>query len=145
MKIQTRHFGNIEIDETQKIVFKDGVPGFEELRDFIILEEAENTFAYLQSLENGQVAFAIINPYILKSDYTPQINESYFEKLGGGSNDEFALYVIATVGNTLEKTTVNLQAPLLMHAERRLGVQAIVEDKLYKTRHNIVELIKERN
>lgn len=144
MNIQTRHFGEITVDESKKIVFKDGIPGFEELKDFIFIEEVDNAFSYLQSLQDGQVAFAIISPYILKPDYHPHIGEVYFEKLGGGESKEFSLYVIATVGGDMEQTTVNLQAPLLIHADRRLGVQAIVEDKEYRTRHKVVELVKER-
>lgn len=144
MKVQTRHFGNIEIDEMQKIVFKDGLPGFEELRDFIIIEEEDNVFCYLQSLEDGQVAFAIIDPYQVMEVYNPIIHEGYFEKLGGGEDEEFALYVIANIGEKIETTTINLQAPLLIHVQRRLGVQVIADDQRYVTKHKIVDLLRER-
>lgn len=145
MKIQTRHFGEITIDESKKIVFKDGIPGFEELKDFIFIEEEDNAFSYLQSMQNGQVAFAIISPYPLKEDYHPHIGEVYFEKLGGGESDEFSLYVIATVGTDMAQTTVNLQAPLLIHTHRRIGVQAIVNDTEYTTRHKVIDLVRERS
>lgn len=144
MKIQTRHFGEMEIDDNKVIVFKEGLPGFEYLRTFIIIESEENIFCYLQSVEDGEVAFAMIDPYTLKKDYAPKIHENYFEKLGGGVDEKFSVYVIATVGKRIEQTTINLQGPLLLHIENRLGVQAIVENSEYKTRHQVVELIKER-
>lgn len=145
MKLNTKHFGTIEIDEHKAILFKEGIPGFETLTQFALIEEEENPFSYLQALEDGEVAFAIINPYLLKKDYTPRIPERYFERLGGGKNEEFTLFVIATVLQPIDYTTVNLQAPILIHVEKRVGVQAIVEDSVYKTRHRLVDLITERS
>ena len=143
MKIETR-FGEMEIDENKIIYFKEGLPGFERLKQFILLEDEESNFCYLQSVEDKDIAFTIISPEYVKSDYAPCIGESYFEKLGGGATDEFVLYNIITLRNPIEESTINLQAPLLIHIERRLGVQVIVEDKHYKVRENFMELIKER-
>lgn len=143
MKLQTR-FGEIEIELDKAIEFKEGIPGFEHLRKFILIEDAESKLCYLQSVEEGAITFTIINPEWIKSDYAPCIGESYFEKLGGGKTEEFALYNIVAVREPIEETTVNLQAPLLIHTNRRLGVQAIVEGKQYQVRHKLIELIQER-
>lgn len=145
MKTTTRHFGEITVDENKKIIFKEGLPGFESLREFIIIEEEENVFCYLQSVEDGQIAFAIIDPTLITTEYNPIVHERYFEKLGGGEDGIFAIYVIANIGTTIESTTVNLQAPLIIHTENRLGVQAISDDNRYVTKHQMIELIKERN
>lgn len=144
MKLQTRNFGEIEIDENKKIVFKEGLPGLEALREFILIEDNESSFCYLQSIEKGEIAFTIIDPLVIKSDYAPYIKECYFEKLGGGQTQEFTMYSIVTLRNPIEETTVNLQAPLLIHTDKRIGVQAIVEDKNYKVRHKLAQLIGER-
>lgn len=143
MKIATR-FGEMEIDKNKIIYFKEGLPGFEMLKQFVLLEDEESNFCYLQSVEDKDIAFTIISPEHVKSDYTPCIGENYFEKLGGGTTDEFVLYNIITLRNPIEESTINLQAPLLIHIERRLGVQVIVEDKHYKVRENLIKLIKER-
>lgn len=141
MTLQTR-FGRIEIDKDKIIEFKEGIPGFETLRKFILIEDEESKFCYLQSVEEGAIAFTIISPEWVKSDYTPCIGESYFEKLGGGKTEDFVLYNIVAVRQPIEETTVNLQAPLLIHTTRRLGVQAIVEGKDYQVRHKLIELIE---
>ena len=133
-----------EINNNQVITFKEGIPGFEDLTKFILLEEEEGVFLYLQSIENKNIAFPILDPYLIKEDYAPNINESYFEKLGGGKTEEFTLFTIATIKSNVGESTINLQAPLLIHTDRRIGVQAIVEDKIYMTRHKIADLIKER-
>lgn len=143
MKIATR-FGEMKIEENKIIYFKEGLPGFERLKQFILLEDEESNFCYLQSVEDKDLAFTIISPEYVKADYAPYIGESYFEKLGGGVTEEFVLYNIITLRNPIEESTINLQAPLLIHIERRQGVQVIVEDKHYKVRENLMKLIQER-
>lgn len=133
-----------EVFEHKDIIFKEGIPGFEHLTKFRILEGEDDIFYYLQSVEEKAIILPIIDPYLIKPDYTPNIHESYFEKLGGGHTEDYAVYVVATIRDNMEETTINLQAPLLIHVEKRIGVQAIVEDKVYQSRHKILTLIQER-
>ncbi len=145
MKINTRNFGDIEIQGEKVITFKEGIPGFEDLKEFILIEEKDSVFHYLQSVEDEQICFVIADPYYFKKDYKPTIKESYFEKLGGGDNEVFSLYVIVTLKDQVENSTLNLAGPLLIHVENRQGVQVITEDADYTTRHKLLDLIKERS
>lgn len=144
MKINTRNFGEINVQEEKIITFKEGIPGFENLKKFILIEEKDSVFHYLQSVEDGEIRFIITDPYCFKKDYQPTIKETYFEKLGGGADDEFSLYVVVTLKDNTQDSTLNLAGPLLIHVEHRSGIQVITEDKDYTTRHKIVELINER-
>ncbi|MGL4346203.1 MAG: flagellar assembly protein FliW, partial [Cellulosilyticaceae bacterium] len=108
MIIETSKFGEIQVEENKQITFIDGVPGFEHLKKYTMLEDEDGVFYYLQSLEDGEVAFPIVDPYVIHKEYAPHIGESYFEKLGGGSSEEFSLFVITTIREQLEETTVNL-------------------------------------
>ncbi|MGL4345300.1 MAG: flagellar assembly protein FliW [Cellulosilyticaceae bacterium] len=128
-----------------EIIFKEGIPGFETLTRFIIVEEGDGIFYYLQSVEDQAIAFPILSPYAVKSDYAPRIQESYFEKLGGGVTADFTLFVIATIREDISQSTINLKAPLLIHIERKVGVQAIVDDGQYQSRHLLSELLAERS
>jgi flagellar assembly factor FliW len=144
MIVHTRSFGDIEVNDEKIIIFNEGIPGFENLKQFIFIEEAHSQFHYLQSTQDGNVCFVITDPYYFKKDYTPTIKESYFEKLGGGDNQEFSLYSIITLKDNIESSTINLAGPLLIHVESRQGIQIIVEDEAYNTKHKIVDLLKER-
>lgn len=144
MKLETRQFGEIEVDEATLITFPEGIPGFEDLKQYTMLEEGDGVFYYLQSIEDGNIAFPIINPYLIKSDYAPSISEHYFQKLGGGESSEFALFLITTLREDVMASTVNLQAPLLIHTDRKKGVQAIVEGEIYHSKHKVVDLLQER-
>lgn len=128
-----------------EIIFKEGIPGFETLTRFIIVEEGDGVFYYLQSVQDQTVAFPILSPYVIKQDYAPHIQESYFEKLGGGVTEDFTLFVIATIREEIGQSTVNLKAPLLIHTVRKVGVQAIADDEQYQSRHLLSELLAERS
>lgn len=128
--------------ENKYITFPEGIPGFEELKTFYFIKE-ETDFYYLQSTEQPEICFVIVDPYEFKADYSPTIRESYFEKIGGGSSDEFALYTMVTLRESLNESTLNLAGPILIHIENRKGIQVVVEDKAYTTRHKLIDLINE--
>lgn len=143
MVLNTRQFGEIDFDEKKQIVFQEGIPGFELLKKFIVIEDKDENspFSYLQSTEDGDVAFVVTDPYCLKEKYEPQIQEIYFEKLGGGEDADFVLLAIITIPKSIKDSTINLKAPLLIQLEKREGIQVILEDKRYQTKHRLMELM----
>ncbi len=143
MNIMTKNFGKIEVNENQIIYFEEGIPGFRDLKEYVLIEDTESAFCYLQSIQEGNISFIMINPYLLKKDYTINIKEQYIEALGGGEDKEFSIYVIATILDTVEKATVNLVAPVLIQNEKRQGMQIILENTKYTTRHKIIDLMNE--
>lgn len=143
MNIMTKNFGKIEVNENQIIYFEEGIPGFRNLKEYVLIEDTESAFCYLQSIQEGNISFIMINPYLLKKDYTINIKEQYIEALGGGEDKEFSIYVIATILDTVEKATVNLVAPVLIQNEKRRGMQIILENTKYTTRHKIIDLMNE--
>lgn len=128
---------------TNVITFREGIPGFEEHTQFMILEEGDGVFYYLQAVNAPQIILPIINPYLIKPDYRPSIPEKYFQKLGGGTTDDYIMYTVVTLRETVEESTINLQAPILIHVGHLVGIQVIVEDTQYTARHKIVELVNE--
>ena len=45
------------------------------------------------------------------------------------------VYVIVTMSKEMKDVTINLQGPLLFNLEKRLGLQFIIPDGKYSTRH----------
>ena len=138
MKLNTRNFGEIEIKGEKIITFEEGLPGFETLRQFAFIESKEGVFNYLQSLEEANLCFVIADPYLIFQDYAPVINESYFEKLGGGDNDVFAIYSIVCIREDIADSTINLAGPILIQTEYKKGIQVITEDKKYSVRQKLI-------
>lgn len=63
MELMTRDFGKLKIDEADIINFKSGLPGFENLNDFVLLPFAEDSpFIIMQSVERAEIAFVTVEP-----------------------------------------------------------------------------------
>lgn len=146
MKLSTKNFGTIELDETKKIVFEKGIPGFRDLHNYIFVEDQEedSIFAYLQCIEDGRVSFIITNPYVFDKNYFVNIKEEYVAQLGGGTSEDYSILSIVTIADTFETATINFVAPLIINNETKKGMQIILENTSYTTRHNLMDLINER-
>ncbi len=148
MEINTKAYGTIEINEKQIIHFPSGIFGFESLRDFALLDAEQQPFFWLQSLEVEQIAFILINPLIFRPDYTPSIVERELEDIGLGGKDDVnsLLFAIVTIPADQNKMTANLQGPVVINKENKVGRQFISTSSDWKVKHLIFEeLASERN
>lgn len=145
MIIQTKHFGERDIQEEMIVQFEEGIFGFEEYKKFIVLynnEEGKNTFCWLQSIEEVSIALPIIDPVQYFSDYNPEIAGSYITKIGELIEEDLNLYSVVVVPDQIEKMTTNLKAPIVINIKTKKGIQVIVEDEGYQLRHNLYEQIQ---
>ena len=82
MEIMTRDFGKIEIAQSDIISFKAGIPGFENLEDFVLLPLAdESPFIIMQSVSDPDVAFVTVEPGNLIQDYEFEISDKAEKEL----------------------------------------------------------------
>ncbi len=136
MLIQTSRFGEIEIAENQIINFPSGLIGFSEDRRFVIREdEAASPFRWLQAVDNQVLAFVMIEPHVSVSNYELELTKDNLRKLKAESIKDLSVFVLVTMSKNMEDVTVNLQGPLLFNLEKRLGLQFIIQDGKYSTRH----------
>ncbi len=131
-----------ENNEQKTILFKKGILGFEEYKEYIVLKDNDSSLYYLQSVDDASVEFVLISPYLFAQDYAPVISEKYFQEIGGGEDIEFIMYLIVRLDPDPDKISVNLQAPIIIHLERREGVQAIADGDKYGIRESLAKLIK---
>ena len=83
MKIATSRFGEIEVDPQQFITFKDGLPGFENLKSFTLLPVDESQiFTWMQSTEEPWTAFLLTDPFVFFADYAVDLEPGVCESLG---------------------------------------------------------------
>ncbi len=116
MKINTANFGKIDIDESKIIEFQDGIPGFEDKKKFTVIlnEDMDNPFHYLQSVENEDLSFVIINPFDIFPEYEFNIPKVSKEKLHIENEKQVIVYTIVVVPEDIEKMTTNLQGPIII-------------------------------
>jgi len=141
MKLNTRHFGEIEINDNDIVTFSNGLLAFEDQKRFIIIEnpDKEVPFHWLQSIDDGDITFVIINPFIFKKDYEFDIPQSVTDKLGIEEEKDVSVYTIVVVPEDISKMTANLSGPIIINSIKKLGKQIILDDKRYTTKHLMLE------
>ncbi|MDR1736324.1 MAG: flagellar assembly protein FliW [Oscillospiraceae bacterium] len=143
MKVSTARFGEISIADEKIIAFKDGIPSFEECRDFaLITTEETEPFLWLQSLDMPEIALAVINPFRLFPDYSPRVPEAALADIGSPRDEDVLLLTVAVIPREPESMTTNLVSPILINAQANLGKQVIIDGGDYQIRQPIYDLVK---
>jgi len=144
MKLLTRVFGEIEIDDSKILNFPGGIIGFPALQRFVILydeEQGSDTIKWLQSVEEPGFAMPVINPLQIKEDYNPQIEDEILTPIGGLKEDEMIVLVTMTIPHDLSKMTVNLRGPIIINSETCKGCQVILDSDEYKVKYPIYDIL----
>ena len=139
--VNTKAYGKIDVDERQLIHFPFGIFGFENLKDFVLLDAAQQPFYWLQSLDVKETAFVLINPLVFRKDYELDVLKGDLEEIGlsGGEEDNILLFAIVTVPQNQQKMSANLQGPVVINRDNKQGRQSITLDPRWKTKHYILE------
>ncbi len=135
MKFATTRFGEIEIDDGSVIDLPDGLIGFPDLKRVVILEHGPNSpFRWIQSVDQPEYAFVVIDPLAFVPDYPL---DALRDAIATGARRpvDIGVAAITTVPPAPQAITVNLLAPVVIDAERRMGKQIILERSAYTTRH----------
>lgn len=134
MKINTRLFGEVDVDDAKILTFDSGIIGFPDYRQFTLVYDVERekdaSIIWLQSIDEAQLALPIINPLLIKEDYNPTVEDEFLTSLGEIGPENTLIFITVTVPQDIEKMTVNLRAPIIINAENRQAVQIIIEDDL---------------
>lgn len=140
MNIDTKYHGSVEINSKEVLFFEKGIPGFLDEKEFIVLPLSDDEIFYvLQSISTSELAFVIASPFNFFKDYDFNLEEQIAEDLGIGSENDVVVYTLLTVQDPFQKTTANLQAPIVVNAKNRKAKQVILHNEQFKTKHPIFE------
>ena len=122
---ENNRFGVIEVAESELLLFP-GLPGFPNARRFVVMEHDRDVyFAWLVSMDDPDLAFAIADPWQFFPDYDPPVELRHLHALGVEGPKDLEIMAIATfVG---EHARLNLAAPLLINPRNRRGAQVIFD------------------
>ncbi|KAB3526643.1 flagellar assembly protein FliW [Alkaliphilus serpentinus] len=144
MILNTKSLGEIQVNEESIIQFENGIPGFEDLTQFIIVDNPQEDvpFCWLQSVDNTEISFVIINPFVFKKNYDFEIPSSIVEGLEIETPEDVATYVIVVIPEDINKMTANLAAPIIINSKNKKGKQVVLEDNRYHIKHLILDEMK---
>jgi flagellar assembly factor FliW len=136
-KVDTKAYGLIEADEQQRIHFPSGVFGFEQLRDYALLDAEQKPFYWLQALDARDTAFILVNPFLFMPDYELDIGDTELAEIGLEDPAKALVFAIVTIPLEGGPVTANLQGPLIVNKETRIGRQLVLNDQRWGTRHSL--------
>ncbi len=136
MLLKTRDFGEIEINEADIIEFKMPIFGFESYCRYVFLHEESlgEHLVWLQSVEEPDLCFILVNPDLVTESYDPKMPKSVREALGPG---DLMCWLIMVVKEDFERSTVNLRSPIVVNPATRTAAQIILEES-YAIQHPII-------
>ncbi len=143
MKIKTRKFGEIEIDENKTLSMPEGLPGFAGFERFVLLEDPKTApFCWFQSLEEPNLALVLMSPFLFEPDY--EIDLKGFIASRGWENVEtkdLVVYVVINItkGEGVNKITANLIGPIIINLKNNEAIQVVISNSIYSHRHNVLE------
>lgn len=144
MNIKTKYFGEIEVDETKRIQFSAGLPGFADESAFILLDLPGNrVFQLLQSLQTPSIAFVVTTPYPFYPNYAVELDDNMMENLNIHHEADVSLLAIVTLAEPFEKSTLNLKAPVIINVNQQCGKQYILNTEEYTSKEPINPLASE--
>jgi flagellar assembly factor FliW len=146
MTIQTKLFGTITVDEDKKIHFENGIIGFPDMKNFMIIYDEDKNekarISWLQSIEEPGFAIPVMNPLLVKENYNPTVNDELLKPLGELDPNEMIVFVTMTIPAKLKDMTVNLKAPIIVNAITRKACQIVVENEDYYVKYPVYEIFE---
>ena len=138
--IKTSRFGEIVVDESQAVHFPDGLLGFPEYKDYIILEHKPGSpFLWLQSLNMPDLAFVITNPFLIKNDYLKDLSSEEEALIKNDEEKEKMIFALVTIPQgKAENATINLIGPIVIDTGSRKARQVILADSDYSHCHPLI-------
>lgn len=136
MKVKTTRFGTIDVKEEQVITLTEGMLGFSECSRYTLMDdEIGEPFMWMQSLDIPSLAFVVIDPAIILPSYHFSVKKDQIKNLNTDNVDDLQVYVIVTMAANILDVTVNLQGPLVVNKNKRVGLQVVLNDPNFSTRH----------
>jgi flagellar assembly factor FliW len=139
MTVNTKAYGQIEVDERQKIFFPHGILGFEKLQYYVLLDAPQKPFYWLQSMDVLEIAFILIDPLVFRTDYKLTVTQEELEEIGVAGAEDILTFAIVTIPENTDRMTANLQGPVIINRKNRVGRQSINNDARWKVRHFIMD------
>lgn len=140
MQVNTRAFGPIDVREADVLSFQDGLYGFDTLRRFVLIDIApDSPCRYLQSLDDPDLSFIVVDPWAVLPDYAPDVPDGELAHLGVDRPEDVLCLVIAVVPEDVQQMTVNLRAPLVINPKTRRARQVILIGDKYPIRHPVFQ------
>lgn len=134
MKVTTARFGEVEVSSDRRVNFLNPILGFEEYREFISISQEDSPFEFIQSLEDQNLTFILIDPFLFCPNYEFTLEERWLNMLNIEREDQVIVRSVVTARSDSD-ISMNLKAPIILNVQTLEAAQIILEGMDYTTRH----------
>ncbi len=135
MKIKTSRFSELEVDKKDIIEFTEGLLGFENLKNFFIVDPGDQTLIlWLQSVDDAATAFPIIEPKIFQPNYMIKLLPVELNSLSLENLQNASVYTILTIPQNVTEMSANLKAPIIINNKTKIARQIVLQDSKLEVR-----------
>lgn len=143
MNVNAKYFGDISYGKDEIVHIENGLIGFEAYTEYLPIpfQEDDDFMLSLQSLENEDLSFIMMNPFKIFPGYSPSPTDADLRSLDIASEKDMSYFVISVIRDTPEDCMINLKAPLLVNVRTQEARQIILEQPEYTFRHHLADFI----
>ena len=142
MDVKTKTMGTVHVDEDKIIEFPRGLLGFEDYHKYALIESEYSPFIWMQSLDEQNLAFLVVDPFLIAADYELDVDDKTLLEIGLDSPADVAVFSIITIPADSGPVTANLQGPVVINRKNNQALQVILSDSKWTTKHNIIKALK---
>lgn len=105
------------------------MPGFPDERRFALVRlDQDGILMGFRSLSREDLQFVVVPPAPFYPDYAPELADDVAAELGIDTADDALVLLVVRAGASLDATTVNLRAPIVVNTVTRRAAQVILDD-----------------
>jgi flagellar assembly factor FliW len=123
----------------QQYEVKSALLGFENMNK-VEIHEIDELFSTLQDVNNKQISFTILNPYLLR-EYSFDLPLDVKILLDINEKSNVSVYNIVVIQEPLENSSINFLAPIIVNTDNNKIAQAIL-NKVNHPEFGMAETIK---
>jgi len=130
MELLTTRFGALDLDDHRLVDFVGGIPGFPQFTRALLIEvEGNPDYYWLQSIDDGDLAFLTVVPWSFFSDYELVLNDDDQEAIKLDDAGDAFICCLVSVDRERELFTANLRAPIVVNVALNRARQVILPDE----------------
>lgn len=144
MDVKTKIGTTVSVDENHILNFPEGLFGFELYHNYAIFDSEYSPFMWMQSLEDSNLAFLIVDPFLICSDYELDVDDKTLLKIGITSPKDVIVMSIVTIPKDGSAVTANLQGPIIINRNNKECMQAVLNSTQWTTKFDIIKALKSK-
>ncbi len=144
MEVKTKVNGIVNVEEKQLVTFPEGLLGFEKFTKFALIDSEYEPFIWLQSTEESGLAFLMVDPFLICSEYEADIDDSSLKNIGVESAEDIIIMTLVTIPKDGSAITANFLGPIVINKKNRKCLQVVLNDNRWTTKFDIVKALKKK-